>query len=143
MPKKITITPEEFAEKHARRLKAAVTDIRTGVERVTESPTAKAAARQDKMLQNITQAVQSGKWATRLKSVSLEEWKDKTINKGLGRIAAGVDEAYGKQVSFASQLLPFQENLQTQIAKMPDLTLEDSVNRATSWIRGMAKFQRK
>ncbi len=140
---RIKITPEEFAEKHARRLKASVQDIRTGVERVTESPTAKAAAKQDKMLQNITQAVQSGKWAARLKAVSLEEWKDKTINKGIGRIAAGVDGAYEKQVQFASELLPFQEQLSSKISTMPDLTLEDSVARATAWIRGMAKFTRK
>ena len=82
MPK-ITITPEEFAEKHARRLKAAVEDIRAGVERVTESPTAKAAAKQDKMIARLQEAVSSGKWAARLKAVPLEDWKSKTIRRAL------------------------------------------------------------
>ncbi|MDD5540400.1 MAG: hypothetical protein PHG61_06900 [Candidatus Marinimicrobia bacterium] len=95
------------------------------------------------MLQNLTAAVQSGKWAARLRSVSLEDWKSRTINKGIGRIAAGIDEAYGKQVAFANELLPFQENLANKVAAMPDLTLEDSINRATAWIRGMATFKRK
>lgn len=139
----IKITAEEFAEKHARRLKASVEDIRVGVGRVTESPTMKAAAKQDKMLANITRAVQSGKWAGRLRSVTLEDWKAKTVAKGLGRIASGIDEAHDKQVAFASQLLPFQNALMATVSKLPDLTLEDSISRATSWIRGMAKFERK
>ena len=136
----ITITPEQFAEKHARRLKGAVDDIRAGVMAVTESPTAKAAAKQDKMLARLQEAVQSGKWAARLRAVPLDEWKDKTINLGINRIAAGIDAAHGKQVAFAGKLLPFESNLKTTIDKMPDLTLEDSISRATAWIRGMAKF---
>ena len=139
----IRMTPEEFAEKHARRLKASIEDIRLGVERVSESPTAKAAAKQTKMLQNLTQAVQSGKWASRLNSVSLDEWKAKTINKGMGRVAAGIDEAHDKQVKFAAQLLSFEGTLKTSVDKMPDLTIEDSIGRATAWIRGMSKFERK
>ncbi len=143
MPGSIKITPEEFADKHARRLKGAIEDIRSGVEKTTESPTAKAAAKEQKMIQNLNASVSSGKWAARLKSVSLDEWKSKTINKGLGRIASGVDEAYDKQVKFAQQLLSFESDLKTKVDKMPDLTLEDSISRATAWIRGMSKFERK
>ena len=139
----INITPEEFTEKHARRLKGSIEDIRSGVSKVTESPTAKAAAKQDKMLAGVQAAVTSGKWAARLKAVSLDQWKEKTLNKGLGRIASGIDGAHDKVVAFAEQLLPFEASLKEQINKLPDLTLEDSVNRATAWIRGMSKFTRK
>jgi len=140
---KIKLTAEEFADKHARRLKGSIDDIRSGVGKVTVAPTLLAAAKQDKMLQNLTAAVQSGKWATRLKAVDLPTWQDKILNKGLGRIASGIDGAHDKVVSFATQLLPYEATLQDQVAKMPDLTLEDSVNRASSWIRGMSKFTRK
>lgn len=143
MPGSIKITPEEFADKHARRLKAATEDIRAGIERVTEAPTAKAASKQQKMLQNLQEAVQSGKWASRLKAVSLEEWKAKTIAKGIGRISAGVDEARDKMINFGAQLLAYEADLKAKIDKMPDLTLEDSIARANEWIRGMAKFERK
>jgi len=139
----IRTSPQEYADKHARNLKNSVEDIRRGLERVTESPTAKAAAKADKMLQNLSQSVQSGKWAARLNSVSLEDWKAKAINKGLGRIAAGVDAAHDKQVEFATQLFAHEEHLLAELTKMPDLVLEDSINRATTWIRGMAKFKRR
>ena len=139
----IKLTPEQFAEKHARRLKGATEDIRRGVQNVTESPTAKAAAKQDKMLQNLQAAVSSGKWARGLKRVTLDEWKEKTLTKGIGRIAAGVDAAHDKMVDFGTQLLDHEAGLQREIEGMPDLTLEDSISRMTAWTRGMAKFTRK
>lgn len=138
----IKVTPEQYAEKQARNLKAATPDIRRGVERVTVSPTAKAAEAQDKMLARLTEAVQSGKWAAGLRRVSLEDWKGKMLEKGVPRIAAGIDAAYDKVVAFASDLLPFQATLQGKIEGMSDLTLEDNIERAAEWMRGMAKFKR-
>lgn len=139
----VKLTPTQFREKHARNLKASVPDIRLGVQRVTESPTEKAAAQQDKMLARLTEAVSSGKWAAGLRRVTLEEWKDKTLNKGIGRIAAGVDAAAPKIEAFAADLIAFENTLMARIDTMPDLTLEDSIQRATEWIRGMAKFERR
>jgi len=137
------LTAAEFQEKHARRLKAAVEDVRKGIDRVTESPTAKAALKQDKMLANLTASVQSGKWANGLKRVSLDDWKKQTRDIGVNRIAAGIDGASAKVVAFAEQLLP---HIDTQVAKikaMPDITLEDSISRMTTFVRGMAEFKRK
>ena len=142
MPK-INMTADDVADKHARRLKGAIDDIRNGVSKVTESPTAKAAKRVDKMVAGIQAAASSGKIANRLNSVTLQEWQDKTINKGLPRIATGIDGARDKVVDFYNQLLPFEQSLSDQVGKMPDLTIEDSISRVTTWIRGMAKFQRK
>ena len=138
----IKVTPEEYAEKQARNLKASTPDIRRGVERVTEAPTAKAAAAQDKMLARLTEAVTNGKWARGLNRVTLEDWKSKMLDKGVPRIAAGIDAAHEKVVAFASELLPFQASLQTSVTRMPDLTLEDNIQRAAEWMRGMAKFKR-
>jgi hypothetical protein len=140
MPK---LTAEQLVEKHARRLKGSVADIQDGIARVTVSPTTQAAAKQDKMLQNLTTAVNSGKWKRGLQNVSLEQWKEAAITKGVPRIAQGIDGAHDKMLAFANQLLPFQANLQATLDKMPDLNLEDSVNRSAAWIRGMSKFVRK
>ena len=46
-------------------------------------------------------------------------------------------------MKFAGQLLPYEQDLLGKLEKMPDLTLEDSINRATTWIRNMAKFSVK
>ncbi len=136
------LTAAEFQEKHARRLKASTEDMRKGIDRVTESPTAKAAAKQDKMLANLTASVQSGKWAAGLKRVSLEEWKRKTRDVGVNRVAAGIDAAKDKVVAFAEDLLPHIDRGQEKIAGMPDITLDDSINRMTTFVRHMAGFKR-
>ena len=136
------LTPEQFQEKHARNLKAANADMERGVQNVTEAPTLKAAAAQEKMLAGITRAVTSGKWADGLKRVSLDEWKDKMITKGIPRVAAGIDAAAPKVIAFAAALLPFEDELKAKIDRMPNVTIDDSINRATTWMRGMAKFRR-
>ena len=140
---KINITPEAFAEKHARRLKGAAEDIRRGVEGVTEAPGQKAAQKADKYLAGIQEAVSSGKWQSRVSAVSLDEWKTKMINVGLPRIAGGVDAAKDKVTKFAEQLLAYESSLKDEIDRMPDTTLEDSIARMTAWVRGMAKFTPK
>lgn len=137
------LTPAEYREKHARRLKGATEDMRLGVEKVTESPTMKAAAKKDKMKARLNAALDSGKWERGLKRVTLEDWKRQMIDKGVGRVAAGIDGAAAKVEAFAAELLPFQDTLKGSITKMPDVTLEDNINRMTTFIRGMAKFQRK
>jgi len=136
------LTAVEFQEKHARRLKAAVEDVRKGIDRVTENPCEKAAAKQDKMLTNLTAAVTSGKWADGLKRVSLEDWKKKARDIGVNRIAAGIDGAKSKVIAFAEQLLPHIDREKAKLASMPDVTLDDNINRMTSFVRGMANFKR-
>ena len=139
MPK---VNANEFADKWGRRLKGAIEDVKAGVAKVTESPTAKAADKQEKMKQKIIEAIENGSWAKGLKAVSLEDWKNKMINVGANRISSGVDGAGAKVTAFAEKLLSHESGLQAQVKKMPDLTIEDSINRATTWIRGMSKFKK-
>jgi len=136
------VTPEEYQEKHARRLKGAISDITRGVERVTTNPCELAAAKADKMLAKLSEAVQSGKWANNLKKVSLDDWKTKMVNKGIPRISGGIDGAKDKVVAFAKDLLPHVDSGVTKIKKLPDLTIDDSINRAATFIRHMADFKK-
>ena len=135
------LTPQQAREKHARNLKASVPDIQIGVNAVTDAPGAKAAAQQEKMLTNLTEAVRSGKWARRVSAVTLEDWKANMLQKGVGRIASGIDGASDKVEAFFAQLFPYQDTLKRQLDNMPDLTLEDSINRMVTWVRGMADFK--
>lgn len=137
------LTPEQFAEKQARRLKAAIPDMQQGILSVTEAPTAKAAAKKEKMKQRLLAKIDDGTWENRLKAVTVDEWKRKAAEVGTARVAIGIDANIDKVKKFAEQLLPYQESLKAQIDKMPDLTLEDGIARMTNWVRGMAKFRKK
>lgn len=136
------LTPAQVAEKHARRTKASLEDLRAGVESVTQAPGQKAAAKQNKLVQNWNEAITSGRWAKNTAAVTLDEWKSKMIDKGLSRVGPGLDAAQAKVEAFYAELLPFQQSLSSKVSAMPDLTIEDSVARSSEWIRGMAKFRK-
>ena len=136
------LTPTEYQEKHARRLTAAVEDIRKGIDKVTENPCELAAAKQEKMLAGITAAVNDGRWARGLRRVSLEDWKDKAKNVGVGRVASGIAAAKTKVIAFAEQLLPHIDSGKAKLKTMADLTLEDNIARMNAFTRHMADFKR-
>lgn len=135
------LTAKEAAEKHSRRLKQSIQDMQRGVENLTVAPGEKAAEKVDKMRANLVAAIDDGTWARRVSAVTLAEWKDAYINKGLGRVSAGIDGAQDKMVKFFDQLFSYQDNLKTQVEGMPDLTLEDSIQRMVTWVRGMSDFK--
>ena len=135
------VTAAQFVEKHSRRSKAALQDMRDGVQRVTEAPGIAAAAKADKMRANLVASLDNGKWQRRVAAVSLEEWKRAMIDKGVNRVAAGIDASEAKTRQFAEQLLSHQAGLMAKIEQMPDLTLEDGIARSTAMIRGMAEFE--
>jgi hypothetical protein len=136
------LTAVEFQEKHARRLSAAIEDVRKGIDKVTENPCELAAAKKDKMLANLTAAVNDGSWERGLRRVSLEQWKDKAKNVGVGRIASGINAARDKVIAFAEQLLPHIDAGQAKLSKLADITLEDNILRCNEFIRHMASFKR-
>lgn len=134
------VNPQQFREKWGRRLKGAGQDIQAGINRVTEAPGQLAAAQKNKWVARMTDTAVQDKWADRVASVSLQEWKDKALNKGVGRIAAGVDGATAKVEKFASQLLPHIDEGRQGLASLPSVTLEDNINRAVTFMRHMAGF---
>jgi len=137
------LTAQEFQDKHNRRLKASLDDVRKGIAKVSVAPTQQAAKKQDKMLMKLTAKVQDGTWARRLNNVSLADWQDKATNIGVNRISGGIDAAANKVTDFATQLLPAVDAAQAKVKSMPDVTLEDSINRMTTFIREMSKFKKK
>ena len=136
-----TRTPAQAADKWNRNLKNSSEEIRLGVEAVTTSPMEQAAAKEQKYLQGVQDAVSSGKWKRGLLSVSLAEWKRLMIAKGLPRLSVGADEAKPKVAAFYEKLFPFQDALVNQINQMPDTTFDDSINRMVAYARGMREFQ--
>lgn len=136
------LTAKEFQEKHARRLKASVEDVRKGIDKVTANPCELAAAKKEKMLANLTASINDGSWEAGLHRVSLEDWKDKAKNIGVGRIAAGIDGASKKVIAFAEELLPHIDSGLAKIKTMPDISLEDNINRMSTFVRHMAEMKR-
>lgn len=143
MAKKVRLTATEFREKHAKRTKGAISDLKLGVQKVTEAPGKAAAAKVDKMRAKLLEKIDDGTWAERTAAVTLDEWQNAMLTKGAGRVSEGIDGAADKVEAFAEQLIAHENALLGDIADMPDLTLEDSISRARAWIEGMAKFKKR
>lgn len=133
-------TAAQVAAKWASRAQGATQALQDGINNVQTAPGALAAAKQDKMLANLTKSILDGKWAANVSAVTLQQWKDAMLTKGVQRYGAGVAAAQPKMQAFMSKLLPFQANIQAQLASMPDLTLQDNINRAVFMMTEMSKF---
>jgi hypothetical protein len=133
----VRVNASEYAEKWARRLKQATPDIKLGVERTTVNPADLAIASLDKMLAGFVEAMNSGKIEAGLRNVTLADWKDSMLRKGLSNLAAGVDGAQNKVTRKAGALLQAVDAAQGVVANMPDLTFEDRLNRMTAFSRSM------
>lgn len=136
------VSASEFADKWASRLSGATDEIRRGVERVTESPMAKAAQKKAKWVARMTDPKTQEKWAANTGAVTLEEWKRALLDIGLGRISGGTTKAKPKMQRFAEALLAYQDSVAAKVRAMPDVTLEDSKARMIAWFDAMSKFRK-
>lgn len=134
---KVTLSSSQISEKWNRNMKNSITDIQNGIDSVTESPMAKAAAKADKMLQNLSASVQSGKWANSLNAVPLASWKQVTKEKTAQRLATGVDQAMSKRQKFDTYLVTTVNSGLSKVNALPDMTFEDSVNRVRTMMQHM------
>ncbi len=136
----VRVNATEFADKWGRRLQGATEDVRKGIERVTEAPGAKAAAQRNKWAQKLSSSEVQDKWARKVSNVSLSDWKKAALDKGVGRIAAGVQGAKSKMQAFGQALIPALESAKAEIDSMPSTTLEDNIARMNAHTRRMAEF---
>lgn len=135
---KVRAAATAISEKWGRNLKHSVPDIQSGLDNVTEAPSAKAVEKQEKMLTNLTAAVNDGTWAKRLLKVDLASWKKTTKEKVAQRMSGGVDGAMGKRKEFDNYNVSTLNAILPEIAGMADMTIEDSVARVEKLMRHMA-----
>lgn len=135
------LTPQQAREKQASRLKQSTQEIANQVMKVSTAPGVQAAAKADKMRTNINAAIDSGRWGRRVSAVTLNEWQDAMVKKGIPRISAGIDAAAPKVEAFFTAFFPHLDKVQAEIKNMPDLTLEDNINRMVHVVRRNAEFK--
>lgn len=103
----MALSPQERAAKWGRNLVNAKPSIKAGVQGVTVAPTQKAAEAVDKYAAGCSRAVSEGTFVAGCQKVTLQQWKDLTINKGLNNLDAGVREAESKVAQFQAKADPY------------------------------------
>lgn len=136
----VRATSAQATQKWLTNLSGATDRMKSGALAVQTAPGQKAAAAADKWLARVTQS--KAKFAANVSAVSLQSWQQSYVNVGIPRVSQGAQAKQQKFTNFMDQYLPYlAQGLQT-IDQMPNVTLEDGVNRAVAMIRWNAKFVR-
>jgi hypothetical protein len=130
-------TPDQVAALWAQRLGASTERIKQGIMATQVAPGQAAARQKAVWAQNV--AASQDKWARNVARVSLQEWQDHAINKGVARIASGATAAEPKMTQFLARFLPYVDQ---QKASLPARgTLDQNIARSAQFIRAMSQFK--
>lgn len=136
-------SPQEVAKRWADQLGAAGQKIRAGVEAVTESPMEKAAQRTDAWVAGVQRARDDGSYERGLRSVTLQQWKQAMIDKGLNRIGSGASAAVPKMTAFMTQFLPHVQAGVQMLQSRPRGDLSQNIGRMVAIVEHLASFRRQ
>lgn len=134
------INAQQFAANWAQGMNNATDKMRQGAQNVKTAPGVSALNAKEKMKARWLDSVNSGKWGANVQAVTLQDWQQAYVQKGLPRIADGVRASQGKVQRFANEFLPFIQSLQQTVRAMPKVTPADSEARVLAWMRGMRTF---
>lgn len=129
--------PAQVAANWASRLGQSGQAITDGINAVQVAP-GQAAARQKTVWVNNVAAA-ANKWASNVASVSLQDWQQAAITKGVPRIASGANAAQPKFEAFMGRLLPYIESQRSSLPPRGDFAA--NLNRMTQFVQGMHKFK--
>jgi hypothetical protein len=142
MGKQTMKNPADVSAKWSRNLSASTPSITSGVQAVTIAPTQAAARQGDAYLQGVQRAYADGKWQAGLQRVTLQDWQNAMLTKGIPRIQQGATAGKANVEQFMGQLLPYIQTGQRALAATPRGTLETNLSRMTTFARYMSNFKR-
>lgn len=135
----VTTDANAVASKWQSRTSGAQQDYVDGVNNTQKDPTQLAINNQSRLLTNFQAAVNSGKWANRLRAVGKGGWQQAVTDKA-NNFSTGVNAAQSKVAAAFAPLLQYENNLQQQVDAMPNVTDTDRENRMLAWVRGMRQY---
>lgn len=137
------MSPQEIADKWASQAGSASESYRRGVNRVTESPTAKAAQNLNKARNNYNEAIDSGRMAARLNAVDISTWKNAASGKGASNYSTGISAGKNKMLAAMNKWTPIRNSIAASVRAMPANTAQERIQRAVAMMEGMhaAKMQ--
>jgi hypothetical protein len=130
--------PTSVAQDWANKLGAAGPKVQAGVEAVRTAPGA-AAARQVNVWQQNTQAA-AQKYARNVAAVSLSDWQQALVNKGIPRLGSGASAAQPKFAAFLTRLLPYVESAKASLP--PRGTFDQNKARMNAMVDKMHQFSK-
>lgn len=136
------LNPSTVADQWASNLGASTQKIQRGIQGVTANPAQAAAAAVGTWVARITDPATQAKFVASLNRVTLQDWQNAAIQKGLPRISSGAQAAKPKFTAFLQQFLPYVQNVQSQVKAMPNASLQDRIARMVQNVTLLSQFKR-
>ncbi len=140
MADKVRVTPQQGAQTWQSQFSASGAKYTAGIQSVTTSPNAKAAAAVMTWQARLADPKTQAKYVAKNNAVSLTDWKNNAVNIGASRLSSGATKGAPKMQTFATQFYPFLDGVLSKVQSMPNVTLEQRIARATTLMTENAKF---
>jgi len=133
----MAVSADQAAADWVSGISAKTAKMQANVQAVTVAPGQLAARQKAVYVQNVQ--ARADHWAARVGRVSLQEWQNAMITKGIPRVATGASAAQAKMTAVFAQLLPFIERGKSSLPQRG--TFEQNKNRAMAWMDYMHGFK--
>ena len=118
---------QQIVQKWQNNLARSGEAVKAGVQNVTVAPGQKAAAAANKYAQNTQEAVNSGKFQRRVSAVSLTDWQNAMIQKGIPRLNTGAAAGAAKMGKYLTVAAPVYEDIRQTTANMPNNNTDEAL----------------
>lgn len=130
--------PNQVAADWAQRLAGSTTKMQQGAQSVQTAPGVLAARQANVWAQNTAAAQQ--KFARNVQAVSLADWQQAYVQKGLPRVAQGAQQAQDKYAASMGRLLPY---IDAGVRGLPPRgNFQQNVQRMVAMATHMANYNR-
>lgn len=127
------VDPTTLAANWSRNLSAAGDRMKAGASAVTTAPGQAAAAASSRWLANVTAA--EGLFKKNVAAVSLADWQNAFINKGVQRVASGATAAQDKFAATLGKIIAAERSIVSTLPSRGDV--EQNIARSGDFIRKM------
>lgn len=135
------LSPQQFAEKWARKFGASGEAYKEGVQRVQGNPAEKAIAAKDRLVANFVASVNDGKWEAGLRRTTEQSWKAACVEKGAPALATAARVATEKVARAEAAMGSIRDGI---VASLPPRgTIEENMERARLMAMGLHNARKR
>jgi hypothetical protein len=113
------LSVDQIATKWSSKAGGAGNDYKNGIQGVQQAPGQAAVAAQGTMVAKWNESVQSGRWAARTGSVSLEQWKQQAMGKGAANYGNGISAGKQKYQAAIAYYAPYYQQAREAAKQFP------------------------
>lgn len=141
MATKVRVSATDGAAGWSSGFGAAGAKYQRGVENVQDAPNKKAAAALPRYIASVTSKAVQDKYVAKNNAVTLEMWRKNTIDFGVPNLSRGAQKGEPKYATFAAKFYPHLNTVLGEIAALPNVTLQDRIQRAVKLMQRNAEFK--